>query len=192
MESAWKWLVKSKVVYTLAPSGAGNGDLSITTMADSLYSSLSHRARAVDNPKTPDPMMRMRAGMPLLDDMMTSDHDDDWNMDCKNMLQTTNKGATSAHTKPCPRRCRRRLPSQLNSPSDIVGSHSHSHCHPPAPWHVNSSEPRLEPNLPKLQHLLQQEYPTYLPRLPNLLYASQKSSCWSASSSLPRPPTQLP
>jgi hypothetical protein len=42
----------------------------MTQIADSLYSSRSHNARAVDNPKTPDPIMRIRAGIPLSDDMM--------------------------------------------------------------------------------------------------------------------------
>jgi hypothetical protein len=42
----------------------------MTHIADSLYSSLSHNARAVDSPKTPDPMMRIKDGIPLLVDMI--------------------------------------------------------------------------------------------------------------------------
>jgi len=65
--SFWIGLDVLEVGCTLAPSGAGNGNRSITHMADSLYSSLSHNARAVDKPKTPDPMIKINAGIFLSD-----------------------------------------------------------------------------------------------------------------------------
>lgn len=49
--------------HTLAPSGAGNGRRSTTTILVSLYSGRWQRASAVASPKQPEPIIRMEEGI---------------------------------------------------------------------------------------------------------------------------------
>jgi hypothetical protein len=62
----------STAVHTLAPSGAGNGNRSMTTIFVFIYSGLWQRASAVASPKTPDPIMRIEEGISASEDDIAS------------------------------------------------------------------------------------------------------------------------